>query len=531
MQSPAAIAGLIVVSSFISEDAAALTAASLAAQMSIDPTLAFAAAAGGIWIGDLGLYALGLPLRAFAGRWKRAQRFLQVAEDALAAKRSSWTSALFASRFIPGTRLPLYTAAGLVRAPLVPFASVTAIAVLVWVSLLFFATGSVRNVFHAFGGASTTAAIAVPLALIAALAFARRVGLPDRVQHLIRKYSRWEFWPAWLFYGPVVLMCAWLSLRYRGIALPTYANPGQKNGGIVAESKFDLLRVLKEIAPERVPKSVLLDGGTFRERLRQYEAALESLYLAYPVVLKPDVAQRGQGFRKVSSYEAAVKYLLMVDAPTVLQEYIPAEKEIGVFYYRFPDESEGHIFAITNKSFPSIVGDGVRTARQLIYDDERASLIAETYLRRLGYSALRVVRRDEKIRLVEAGNHCQGCIFSDGEHLRTAALEEAIDAIAIRIPGFFIGRFDLRYSDDEALSRGEGFQILELNGAASEATNIYDAKNSLGPAYRTLFKQWELVYAIGAANKRANRTGATTFAVIRDWLRFRRTSRCYPAAD
>jgi hypothetical protein len=299
----------------------------------------------------------------------------------------------------------------------------------------------------------------------------------------------------------------------------------------VGESKSDLLRVLKEIAPECVPKSVLIDGGTFRKRLRQYDAALESLHLAYPVVLKPDVAQRGEGFRKASSYEAAIKYLVTVDAPTVLQEYVPAEKEIGVFYYRFPDESKGHIFAITNKSFPSIAGDGVRTARELIYDDERASLIAETYLRRLGYTALRVLRRGETIRLVEAGNHCQGCIFTDGEHLRTAALEEAIDAIATRIPGFFIGRFDLRYSDDEALSRGEGFQILELNGAASEATNIYDANNSLWSAYRTLFKQWELVYAIGAANKRANQAGATTFGVIHDWLRFRNASRCYPAAD
>jgi hypothetical protein len=132
---------------------------------------------------------------------------------------------------------------------------------------------------------------------------------------------------------------------------------------------------------------------------------------------------------------------------------------------------------------------------------------------------------------VEAGNHCQGCIFTDGGHLHTPALEEAINAIATKVPGFFVGRFDLRYSDDEALSRGEGFQILELNGAASEATNIYDANNSLWSAYRTLFRQWELVYAIGAANKRANRGGATTVEVIRDWLRFRKTSRCYPAAD
>jgi hypothetical protein len=106
-----------------------------------------------------------------------------------------------------------------------------------------------------------------------------------------------------------------------------------------------------------------------------------------------------------------------------------------------------------------------------------------------------------------------------------------IDAIASKVPGFFIGRFDLRYASDDALSRGEDFQIIELNGAASEATNIYDADNSLLSAYRTLYRQWELVYAIGAENKRANRAGATTIDVIRDWLHFRSISRCYPAAD
>src|SRR5207248_677385 len=53
-------------------------------------------------------------------------------------------------------------------------------------------------------------------------------------------------------------------------------------------------------------------------------------------------------------------------------------------------------------------------------------------------------------------------------------------------PGFYIGRYDIRYRSDEELRAGKGFQIIELNGAASEATNIYDASNSLWSArYRS----------------------------------------------
>ena len=49
--------------------------------------------------------------------------------------------------------------------------------------------------------------------------------------------------------------------------------------------------------------------------------------------------------------------------------------------------------------------------------------------------------------------------------------------------------------------RREGFAILELNGAASEATSAYDFSKSLREAYRVLFQQWDLVFAIGDENR------------------------------
>jgi hypothetical protein len=110
-------------------------------------------------------------------------------------------------------------------------------------------------------------------------------------------------------------------------------------------------------------------------------------------------------------------------------------------------------------------------------------------------------------------------------------LERRIDEISRRLKGFFIGRYDIRYASENDLRAGRNFQIIELNGAASEATSIYDARNSLFAAYRTLFRQWELVFAIGAANRRR---GASPTRIPLLWRKWRETTalmETYPLAD
>src|SRR5205814_1632283 len=101
-----------------------------------------------------------------------------------------------------------------------------------------------------------------------------------------------------------------------------------------------------------------------------------------PFILKPDIGQRGYGVKLVRNIRDTLPYLQRVDAPVIVQRYVPGPHEVGIFYYRFPDQERGCIFAITEKIFPSITGDGVLTIAQLIDADPRARLIAKTYLRR-----------------------------------------------------------------------------------------------------------------------------------------------------
>jgi hypothetical protein len=72
-------------------------------------------------------------------------------------------------------------------------------------------------------------------------------GFRVRVAARLARWSRWEFWPSWVLYAPVSLWIAWLSIRYRGFATLTAANPAIPDGVSVGDSKFD---ILAQLAPQ-----------------------------------------------------------------------------------------------------------------------------------------------------------------------------------------------------------------------------------------------------------------------------------------
>jgi hypothetical protein len=189
------------------------------------------------------------------------------------------------------------------------------------------------------------------------------------------------------------------------------------------------------------------------------------------------------------------------------QPYHPGPFEAGIFYYRHPHQPAGRIFSITDKKFSELTGNGRSTIEQLIWRHPRYRMQARTFLRRHASQLDRVLAAGERFTLVVAGNHCQGAMFCDGAHLITLALEQRIDQIARTFEGeFFFGRFDIRYTDASKLKAGEAFTIIELNGVTSESTNIYDPTKSLACAYRTLARQWRLLFAIGSENRKLGHT-------------------------
>lgn len=122
----------------ISEDAALMGAAGLARTGVLSPLAAGAAVALGIWVGDLALFLAG----RFASRWPLLARYVdrrwpRSELQALASRlerRAGW--AILLSRVLPGTRVPLYVAAGAFRLRIGVFLACTAAAVTLWTAAI-----------------------------------------------------------------------------------------------------------------------------------------------------------------------------------------------------------------------------------------------------------------------------------------------------------------------------------------------------------------------------------------------------------
>jgi hypothetical protein len=220
--------------------------------------------------------------------------------------------------------------------------------------------------------------------------------------------------------------------------------------------------------------------------------------LTYPVVLKPDVGERGKDVAIIRSDEQLAAYLVHVAGDLIVQEYVPG-LEFGVFYSRI---SSPMVTSIAQKQFPCVMGDGRNTLEHLILADDRAVAIASVYLARHPDAAVRVPEQGERVQLVEIGSHCRGAVFADARDLWTHELESRIREISESHPGFHFGRFDIRTPSASALMRGE-FRVLELNGVAAEPIHIYDPKLPMLEVYVTLFRHWSAAFALGDANRTA----------------------------
>ena len=343
--------------------------------------------------------------------------------------------------------------------------------------------------------------------------------------------SFFEFWPGWLFYTPIVIHWLMLGLRYRDFSLPTAANPRITTGGLCGESK---LSILEQVGPGAEDLVAPACGVVARpDGIAAAEAAMRGRGLEYPVVAKPDIGCNGTGVRLVRDQAALSAYLKVfpVNETIVLQRYVEDPNEAGIFFVRQPGEAHGSITSLTIKRPPIVTGNGRFTLRQLVLADERAGLVPHLYLSRLADRLDHVPAQGERVQLVFVGNHCKGSIFQDGRDLVTPALTAAIERLVGAIPDFYFGRIDVRYDSIASLRRGVGFQVIEINGAGSEATHIWDPRTKLLDAWRTQFFHYGMAFRIGATNRRRGFASSGVTAMYRGWMNQRRLMAIYPLND
>ena len=343
---------------------------------------------------------------------------------------------------------------------------------------------------------------------------AQSLTLRHRLSIFWERTYRWEFWPSWLYYAPIVLWILWLGLKHRNPTAFTAANPGLESGGMVGEKKHMALQPLQDNSPDLVASFSLITGTDATKRLAEATAFIDKHGL--PVVLKPDVGQRGRGVFVARTTDQANDYLSRFSGAVMVQKHIEGE-EFGVFVARMPGTSLPEILSIVHKTFPSVTGDGVQNLKQLILSDARAKLISALLFKRWAAELSRVPATGEVIKLVEIGAHCRGSLFLDARQHATPELVATLGRLLDAVPGYAFGRMDVRVPSIEDFRQGAGIKVLELNGVSAESAHIYHPGTPLLDGYRAMFRQWSTAFDIGTAYAKSGVATTSAFQLLRQF--------------
>lgn len=310
------------------------------------------------------------------------------------------------------------------------------------------------------------------------------------------KLFHWEYWPFQVVYMPIYFLWAYYALKARSIFFFNSSNPTMKNGGFIMDSKKEIYDLIPQ---QYYPKT------HFIKEQCDFEIVTELLHkseIKFPFIAKPDIGLRGSAVKKISNLKELKSYHNKASFDYLVQDLIPYEHEVGIFYVRFPNEKRGRITGVVSKEFLIVEGNGIDTIEDLIHQNPRFALQLEVLKMEYGEGLKEILPKGEKRNLVPYGNHARGAKFIDVSHLVSEKLTKVIDDMCLQINEFYFGRMDLMYNNWQDLEEGKNFQIVELNGAASEPTHIYDPKHSLIFAWKELARHITYMYKISVQNRK-----------------------------
>lgn len=308
------------------------------------------------------------------------------------------------------------------------------------------------------------------------------------------KLLHWEYWSMTAVYGLIYPVFLWLCIRCGWKFFFPAANPRIRYGGFLMESKKEIYDLLPEGC---YPKTILIKQGTDSAAILN---KITQNNFSFPLIAKPDIGMRGLAAKKIENGHDVARSSMKYDIDFLIQEFVPYENEVGIFYYRYPGQERGHISGIVGKEFLSITGDGENSILQLLEKDKRFLLQLESLKKEYGHELMEVLHAGERKLLVPYGNHARGAKFLDFTDRIDEDIIMLTDKICRQVPEFYYGRLDLRYNTWEELKEGKNFSIIELNGAGSEPTHIYDPKHSLFFAWKEIIRHWIILWRISRLN-------------------------------
>ena len=337
---------------------------------------------------------------------------------------------------------------------------------------------------------------------------------------------RIEQLPKWLLCIPLVVQWFWLAARYRSLTLPSAINPSIDTGGLAGESKAACLALISpDFASHIAAWCRVRPGENADERRREHG-------LQFPLIAKPDVGWCGYGVRRIENNVDLAAYVSAFPRGSafILQALIEARNEAGLFFVRWPGSQSGDLASVTFRHAPAVIGDGTSTIRSLIASDPRLRPHENFYSASRGAAALDdCPSQGAHVPLTTIASLRVGARYEDATRCITPALRDTIKAIAASMKDVHVARFDVRFEDLVALQAGR-FQIIEVNGAGSEAIQSWDPALSMTQAFAGVFAKQRLLFALGHQMRAAGHKPCGPIALSKAWLSQQSQLKNYPPA-
>jgi hypothetical protein len=332
----------------------------------------------------------------------------------------------------------------------------------------------------------------------------QKIGLPHH-----------EFWPMWALNIITVPFWLWYGLRAKSISFMTAINPAKKNGGLFAESKIE---VNKLMPPEYLPKTANIFLPTDAQVVLQ---KMKANQIEFPCIAKPEYGGRGRKVAVVADDIELEKYCNEVGENFIVQEKIDYEIELGLFFIKMPNEKNVRIPSVVIKEFMTVKGDGQNTIATLMQLENRSAKQIERLQNTNPKLLFQIPNKNENVLLEPIGNHCKGTIFRGANDLVNDKLINVFTNICNQIDGVHYGRFDMKVKSIEDLYAGKNILMLELNGINADPAHIFDPEARLRDAIKTQAYLAKLGFVIAKnnINKGAKSIGfAALYGVVKKFL-------------
>lgn len=316
----------------------------------------------------------------------------------------------------------------------------------------------------------------------------------NSLQLKLHKLLHWEYWPFAVVYYPLFPVWFYYAFKARSLFFFNAANPSIKNGGMAMESKKEIYDL---IPAQFIPKTILVGK---KESIDSILVKATAAGISFPLIAKPDIGLKAFAVDKIQDRQELVAYQNKLGKNFLVQELINYPNEIGIFYVRFPDENQGKITGIVSKEFLSVTGNGTDTIVQLIKSIPRSYFQLPALLKKYGGYLDTILSPGKEFILVPYGSHTRGAKFTDVSHQMNDRLLKTINDICTQVGGFYFGRLDIRYNTFSELFEGINFSIIEINGAGSEPTHIYDPNHNIFFAWKEIIRHWKYLYQISEMN-------------------------------